>query len=75
MSVDAFDPPLTIEEAAQALNLRRSSIYKLLKSKQLSTVKILRTTRIRSSDVEPFYASAPVAEYAPLTDKQGARTA
>jgi len=75
MSIDAFDPPLTIAEAAQALNLRRSSIYKLLKSKQLTAVKFGGTRRIPSSSVEHYFANAPVAEYAPLTDKQGARTA
>ncbi len=75
MSFDAFDRPLTISEVAQALNLRRSTIYKLLKSKQLTAIKFGGATRIPSSSVESYFASAPTAQYAPLTDKEGARTA
>ena len=73
MSIDHFDPPLTIGEAAQE-RTAPSTIYKLLKSKQLSAVKFGGARRIPTSSVERYYASAPVAEYAPLTAKEGANT-
>jgi excisionase family DNA binding protein len=69
-----FDPPLTIAEAAQALNVRRSIIYTLLRDRQISAIKICGATRIRSSDVMKFFESLPSAKYEALGPKQGRRS-
>lgn len=43
---------LTIDEAADALGIGRSSVYKLLAAKQLDSVKIHRSNRITRRSVE-----------------------
>ena len=68
-----FDPPLTVAEAAAALNIKRSSLYTLLKSGQIAAIKICGATRIRTSEITRFYESLPAAGYAPLGPKQGVR--
>jgi excisionase family DNA binding protein len=70
-----FDPPLSVAEAAEALNVRRSTIYTLLRDRQIAAVKICGATRIRSSEITRFFESPPPAKYEPLGPKQGRRSA
>lgn len=42
---------VTIDEAARRLGLGRSSVYELMKSRQLEVVKIGRATRIPTDSV------------------------
>jgi excisionase family DNA binding protein len=47
---------LTIEEAARALGLGRSSLYELVMKKQIPSVKIGRARRIPVTALEQFVA-------------------
>ena len=65
------DPPLTLDETANALNVKLSTVYELLKEGSLTSVKIRGATRVKSSEVTRFYDTLPPAQYKPLGRKQG----
>ncbi|MFD7901043.1 helix-turn-helix domain-containing protein [Kitasatospora sp. NPDC059747] len=45
---------LTAEEAAEMLRIGRSTVYQLLANKELVSIKIGRSRRIRPADVEAY---------------------
>ncbi|MFD9692474.1 helix-turn-helix domain-containing protein [Kitasatospora sp. NPDC059088] len=45
---------LTAEEAAKMLHIGRSTLYQLLAEKELTSIKIGRSRRIRPADVEAY---------------------
>ena len=47
-----MSPLLTIKEAAAALRVSESTIYRLMKTGALPTVKVGGSTRIKQEDVE-----------------------
>lgn len=49
-----FKPVLTIPEAAEYLSTSRSSIYRLIHSKELSTVTVRSVLRVRTCDLERY---------------------
>ncbi len=51
-------PPLlkTIIEAAEDLRVGRSTVYELIRTKQLETVKIGRCTRVPAASITAFVA-------------------
>ena len=53
---------LTPEEAAERLQISRSRVYMLMKSKQLRSVKIGKARRISVQALEDFIAQAERAE-------------
>ena len=67
-----FDPPLSILQAAAALNISRTAVYEILARGELTAVKLNGKTLIRSSEIERFFELLPAAKYAPLGAKQGA---
>jgi excisionase family DNA binding protein len=71
MATLGFRPPLTVAEAAAALNINRATIFELLKSGALRSVKIRAATRITCEEIERFHATLPAGEYTPLGPKQG----
>jgi excisionase family DNA binding protein len=64
----------TPDEAADALNIHRATIYELLKEGSLVSVKLRGSTRIKATELARFCASLPPAKYDPLGRKQGVRT-
>jgi excisionase family DNA binding protein len=61
-----FSPPLTINETAQALNTSRTRIYEILARGEMIAFKQGGRTMIAGTEVERYYASLPVAKFAPL---------
>jgi len=53
-----MSPLLTIKEAADALRVSESTIYRLMKTGVLPTVKVGGSTRIKQSDVEALLAAS-----------------
>jgi excisionase family DNA binding protein len=49
---------LTVEEAAEALGLGRTLVYKLIKHKQIASIKIGRTRRVPVQTLKEFIAHA-----------------
>ncbi|MFG2903953.1 helix-turn-helix domain-containing protein [Kitasatospora sp. NPDC048286] len=45
---------LTAEEAAKMLRIGRSTLYQLLAERELASIKIGRSRRIRPADVEAY---------------------
>ncbi|MER6298580.1 helix-turn-helix domain-containing protein [Kitasatospora sp. NPDC001539] len=45
---------LTAEEAAKMLRIGRSTLYQLLAEKELTSIKIGRSRRIRPADIEAY---------------------
>ena len=45
---------LTVEQAAQRLSLARSTVYELLLTRQLASVKIGRSRRVLATDLADF---------------------
>lgn len=56
-SVAERDTLLTIPEIAERMRLARSSVYALIGSGELTTVKIGRSRRVRESDFRAYLAS------------------
>jgi excisionase family DNA binding protein len=48
---------LTVEEAAEALNISRSKLYELLQSQELGSVKIGKVRRIPTDAVHEYVAA------------------
>ena len=59
-----FDPPLSILQAAAALNISRTAVYEILQRGEMTAVKLNNRTLIRSSEVERYFASLPEAKFA-----------
>lgn len=60
---------LTLAEAAQALNISKNHIYRLVWSGALETVKIGRAARWRAEDIERVAKhGAEAARHAPRTE-------
>jgi excisionase family DNA binding protein len=66
-----FDPPLSILQTASALNISRTAVYNLLKSGEMTSVKLNNKTLIRSSEVERYFASLPQAKFQPPWGQAG----
>ncbi len=49
-----MSPLLTIDEAAEALNVSRRTVYGLVHDGKLATVTIGRSRRVRQASVERF---------------------
>jgi excisionase family DNA binding protein len=45
---------LTVPEAAAALRISRSSVYQLIRAKQLEIIKIGRSTRVPAAAIDGF---------------------
>jgi len=58
VSEDAhFRKMLTAQEAAEILNIGRSTIYQMIKEKEIPSVRIGRSVRIRQQALEKFIES------------------
>jgi excisionase family DNA binding protein len=58
------DPPLSILQAAAALNISRTALYEILARGELTAVKLNGKTLIRSTEVERYFESLPQAKFA-----------
>jgi len=54
----------TVDQAAQALAISRSSIYRLIANKEIVTLKIGRSRRISQQALEGFIKAKTKSEYA-----------
>jgi excisionase family DNA binding protein len=61
-----FDPPLTINQVAAALNISRTRVYEILARGEMTAVKLNNKTLIRSTEVERYFESLPKAKFAPV---------
>lgn len=61
-----FDPPLSILQAAAALNVSRTAIYEILARGEMTAVKLNGKTLICSSEIERFFETLPAAKFQPL---------
>lgn len=59
-----FDPPLSILQAAAALNISRTAVYEILARGEMTAVKLNNKTLIRSTEVERYFNSRPKAHFA-----------
>jgi excisionase family DNA binding protein len=62
-----FDPPLSIIQAAAALNISRTAVYEILARGEMTAVKSHGKTLIRSTEVERYFDSLPKAKFAPMS--------
>jgi excisionase family DNA binding protein len=58
-----FDPVFRIHEVCELLNVKRSTIYKLLADQDLSAIKYGRSTMICRSEIERYLATARPAVF------------
>jgi excisionase family DNA binding protein len=61
-----FDPPLSINQTASALNISRTAVYEILARGEMTAVKLNGKTLIRSTEVERYFRSLPKAKFAPV---------
>ena len=61
-----FDPPLSILQAAAALNISRTAVYEILARGEMAAVKLNGKTLIRSTEIERYFESLPKATFAPV---------
>ena len=61
-----FDPPLSINQVAAALNVSRTHVYEILARGEMTAVKLNGKTLVRTTEVERFFESLPKAKFAPV---------
>jgi excisionase family DNA binding protein len=59
-----FDPPLSINQTASALNISRTAVYEILARGEMIAVKLNGKTLIRTTQVERYFDSLPKAKFA-----------
>lgn len=57
---DFGEPLLTVGEVAQTMRVSNMTVYRLIKSGQLSAIRVGKNYRIRRSDVEKYLTERSV---------------
>jgi excisionase family DNA binding protein len=57
---DFGEPLLTVGEVAQIMRVSNMTVYRLIKSGQLSAVRVGKNYRIRRSDVNKYFSERAV---------------
>lgn len=57
---DFGEPLLTVGEVAQIMRVSNMTVYRLIKSGQLSAVRVGKNYRIRRSDVDKYFTERAV---------------
>jgi excisionase family DNA binding protein len=57
---DFGEPLLTVGEVAQIMRVSNMTVYRLIKSGQLSAVRVGKNYRVRRSDVDKYFTERTV---------------
>jgi excisionase family DNA binding protein len=60
MPIRLADPLLTVADVAAALVKGESTVWRMLRDREIPSVKIGKSRRIRQSDLEAYIAALPV---------------